>query len=128
MLLELKKIGKQKLYSLNSISDYKKEGFKILPSRAINRQLISDHWDDLLRFMVSIKLKHTTASQSFKRLSSYAKDHPLYQTLKEFGRIMKSIFILGIPKQLEKPCPPREKFSEYGRFHNRDTGNELKGE
>jgi TnpA family transposase len=27
-------------------------------------------------------------------LSSYAKDHPLYQAIKEFGRIIKSIFIL----------------------------------
>lgn len=44
--------------------------------------------------MATIKLKHTPASQLFKRLSSYAKDHPLYQALKEFGRIIKSIFIL----------------------------------
>ncbi len=49
---------------------------------------------DILRFMATIKLKHTSASQLFKRLSSYAKDHPLYKALKEFGRIIKSIFIL----------------------------------
>lgn len=44
--------------------------------------------------MVTIKLKHTTASQLFKQLSSYAKHHPLYKAIKEFGRIIKSIFIL----------------------------------
>ncbi len=57
-------------------------------------KLIENHWDDILRFMDTIKLKHTTASQLFKRLSSYAKEHPLYQAIKEFGRIIKSIFIL----------------------------------
>lgn len=44
--------------------------------------------------MATIKLKYATASQLYKRLSSYAKDHPLYQALKEFGRILKSIYIL----------------------------------
>lgn len=44
--------------------------------------------------IVTIKLKHSTASQIFKRLSSYAKQNPLYKALKEFGRITKSLFIL----------------------------------
>ena len=47
-----------------------------------------------LRFIVTIKLKYSTASQIFKRLSSYAKQNPLYKALKEFGRITKTIFIL----------------------------------
>ncbi len=34
------------------------------------------------------------ASQLFKRLSSYAKHHPLYRALKEFGRVVKSVFVL----------------------------------
>lgn len=123
----IKKIGKQKLYTLGSINDYKNKGYKILPSRTINQQLIRDHWNDLLRFMVSIKLKHATASQLFKRLSSYAKDHPLYQAIKEFGRIMKSIFILTylddvelrqrIQKQLNK-VELSNKFSKAVFFAN----------
>ena len=44
--------------------------------------------------MATIKSRHTTASQLFKRLSSYAIDNPLYRALKEFGRIIKSQFIL----------------------------------
>ena len=43
----------------------------------------------------------TPSSQLFKRLSSYAKDHPLYKTLKEFGRIIKSIFILTYYDEVE---------------------------
>ena len=29
-----------------------------------------------------------------ERLSSYAKRHPLWQALKEFGKVIKTIFIL----------------------------------
>lgn len=90
----LKKIASQKIYAFKSSDVYVKRGYPILPSRAINQKIIREHWDDLLRFMATVKLKHTSASQLFKRLSSYAKDHPLYKALKEFGRIIKSIFIL----------------------------------
>ena len=44
--------------------------------------------------MVTIKLKYTPASHLLKRLSSYAREHPLYKALKEFGRIIKSVFLL----------------------------------
>ena len=47
-----------------------------------------------LRFVATIKLKDTTASQLFKRLNSYSKQHPLYRSLQEFGKIPKSVFVL----------------------------------
>jgi len=68
--------------------------YKMFPSRGIHGKLIEENWDDVLRFMATIKLKYTPASQLLKRLSSYAKEHPLYKALKEFGRIIKSLFIL----------------------------------
>jgi TnpA family transposase len=90
----IKNIGKQKIYAFSSKKTYEKLGFKVLPSRTINQKLILKHWEDILRFMVTIKLKEVTASQLLKRLSSYAKSNPLYKALKEFGRIIKSLFIL----------------------------------
>lgn len=122
-----KKIHNQHIYSFKSRSYYKNKGYKILPSRTINTTLIEKHWDDILRFMATIKLKHTTASILFKRLSSYAKDHPLYRALKEFGRIIKSLFILtyyddlklrqSIEKQLNK-VELSNKFSRAVFFAN----------
>lgn len=57
-------------------------------------------------------MKEATASQLFRRLHSYAKHHPLYPALKEFGTILKSDFLLrfiadvtlrqAIEKQLKK--------------------------
>jgi TnpA family transposase len=68
--------------------------YKILPKLYIDTKLIEDNWDDILRFVATIKLKHTTASQLFKRLNSYSEQHPFYQALKEFGKIIKTLFIL----------------------------------
>ena len=49
---------------------YQDQGFRILPGKSINEGHIAEHWDDILRFVATIKLKHATASQLFKRLNS----------------------------------------------------------
>jgi len=97
----LKNINKQYIYAFSAQKTYAKKGFKILPSRTINVSLIREHWDDVLRFMATIKLKETSASRLFKRLSSYSKDHPLYRAIKEFGRIIKTQFILTYVDDVE---------------------------
>jgi len=96
-----KKIEDQVIYSFHSKSSYKDKDYRVLPSRQIKRKLIEDNWDEILRFMATIKNGHSTASQLFKRLNSYSKDHPLYQALKEFGRIAKSLHILNYYDDLE---------------------------
>ena len=90
----IKNLAEQTLYAFSSKSTYEKKGYKILPSRTINQKILKKHWEDILRFMVTIKLKKVSASQLFKRISSYARNNPLYKAIKEFGRIIKSIFIL----------------------------------
>lgn len=123
----LKSLGRQKMYGFSTRGSYQKRGYKLLPSRSINKKLILRHWDDILRFMATIKTHHTSASQLFKRLSSYAKDHPLYKALKEFGRIIKTQFILTyfdnvelrqqIQKQLSR-VEQANKFSHAVFFDN----------
>lgn len=91
----IKNMKKQTLYGFKEHSEnYKKSDYKISPDKYINTALIKDNWDGVLRFVASIKLKITTASQLFKRLNSYSRTHPLYKTIKELGRIIKTIFIL----------------------------------
>ena len=78
----------------------------------MNEALIEECWDDVLRLITTIKLKETSASDIFRRLNSYSKQHKLYQALKSFGQIIKSDFILryiddvelrqAIEKQLNK--------------------------
>ena len=54
-----------------------------------------------MRLIATIKLKETTASDIFRRLNSYSKQHSLYQTLTAFGQIIKSLFILRYIDDLE---------------------------
>ena len=123
----IKKSQDQLLYSFKAIQNYSENGYKILPDRRINEKIINDNWDDILRLMVTIKLKETTASQILKRLSSYAKENPLHKALKEFGRIAKTIFLFTyfddvalrqmIQKQLNK-VELSNKFSSAVFFAN----------
>ncbi len=123
----LAKIKKRSLYSFEKRKFYQKKNYKILPDYTINTQLIEENWDDILRLVATIKLKETTASQILKRLSSYAKDHPLYKGLKEFGKLIKTIFLLtyidnlelrqAIQKQLNK-IELANKFSDAVFFDN----------
>jgi TnpA family transposase len=73
----------------------------IYPDKYVNDRLIRENWDDFLRLIATIKLKETTASDIFRRLNSYSKQHSLYQTLKAFGQITKSVFILRYIDDLE---------------------------
>ncbi len=88
-------------YSFQSKAKHQSMGHILLPSREIRTQTIKENWDDILRFMASIKLGRTTASQLFKRLNSYSKSHPLYESLKEFGRIIKTQHMLTYYNDLE---------------------------
>lgn len=90
----IKNIKSQTLYGFKSKKDYENLGYKLLPERYVQTELIKKHWDDILRVVASIKLKVVSASQLFKRLSSYSKGHPLYRAIKAFGQIIKSLFIL----------------------------------
>lgn len=128
----IKGFAKQRLYSFERIAHYKALGYPILPDGYIDTDLIERHWDDILRFVVTIKLKEATASQLFKRLNSYAKQNPLYRALKEFGKIIKSLFMLNYTADV-KLRQAIEKQLNKGELGNRFTkaisfgGNHLLG-
>ncbi len=108
----LKGLQNKQLYIFKHHSKEKRKNWKIIPNHYVNEKLLYQNWDDLLRLVTTIKLKENTASDIFQRLNSYSKQHTLYQTIKAFGQIMKSLFILryldevklrqAIEKQLNK--------------------------
>lgn len=108
----IKNLKKQALYIFKSRQKADHPDWELKPDKYIEREIIKEFWDDILRFIVTIKLKETTASDIFRRLNSYSKQHRLYQALKAFGQIIKSDFILryiddvelrqAIEKQLNK--------------------------
>lgn len=109
----IKNIHHQYLYSLRNKNIYANLSYPILPKKKASIKLVEKYWDDILRLAASIKLGEVTASQVFSRLNSYSRtDNPLYLALKEFGRIIKSHYILryvddlnlrsSVQKQLNK--------------------------
>lgn len=90
----IKDLGSLDLYSFVSRKEYEALGYSLLPDHYINEKLIEMHWDDMLRVMVSLKMGKTTAFQVLKRMNSYAKQNPLQKAFKEFGRIIRTAYIL----------------------------------
>lgn len=91
----IKGLEDQALSCFSSSQTYKKKDYRIKPTRKLDSKLIVENWENILRFMCTIKLGVSSASQLFSRLNSYAKDNPLYKAMKEFGRIGKSQHILN---------------------------------
>jgi len=127
----IKNFKKQSLYLFKGRKDADRSKWKIIPSGYVNSELIESNWDDILRLIATIKLKETTASDLFRRLNSYSKQHPLYAALKAFGRIPKSIFLLkyiddvGLRQVIEKQLNKVESSNRFSREISIGNGREL---
>ncbi len=97
----IKNLKKQNLYIFKSHKAADQSDWKITPDKYISEEVIENNWDDFLRLITTIKLKETTASDIFRRLNSYSKQHALYKAMKAFGKIIKSLFILRYIDDLE---------------------------
>ncbi|MDC1346905.1 Tn3 family transposase [Glaciecola sp.] len=91
----IKNVHHQTLYAYESKTTSKYSDSPLAPKTQINKKLILENWDDILRLMASMKLKRCSASQMLKMLSSSERDNTLYKAFKEFGRLLKTHFILN---------------------------------
>ncbi|MBL4761319.1 MAG: Tn3 family transposase [Gammaproteobacteria bacterium] len=96
-----KQIGTKRLWGMSSKASFQRKGYPIVPQGTINQKIIKEQWENILRFMATIKLNRAPASYLFNRLNSYARKNPLYKGLQEFGKITKTIYILSYCNDLE---------------------------
>lgn len=87
-------IHRQQLYSIDAVSTYKEQGYRIVPTARIDYENLIEQGDNLLRFLATMRLGYTQPSTLLKRLNSYARQHPLYRALKDLGRLYKTDYIL----------------------------------
>jgi TnpA family transposase len=117
----IKNFKDQQLYSFEAKKEYHKLGYKILPTKQINIELIEEQWENILRVALTIKERKTTASLLLKRLTSYSRQHKLYQALREFGRIIKTQFLLKyiddvtLRQQIEKQLNKIENANKFSK-------------
>jgi TnpA family transposase/uncharacterized FlaG/YvyC family protein len=91
----IKNIVSLNLVSFDKIkSKSANENYPIKPDNYVKETKIKRNWDNILRLVATIMLRKHRASTILKRLSAYANQHPLQEALKEFGRVIKSIFVL----------------------------------
>ncbi len=93
-------LKKHNLYQFRN-SRYEDAEWVIVPAKYVNEKAVCASWDDLLRLVATIRLKEATASEIFRRLNSYSRQHRLYAAMKAFGQIIKSVFILRYIDQVE---------------------------
>jgi TnpA family transposase len=117
----IKNFAKCTLYAFHKRREYQQHGYKILPDAYVKTEDITAQWDEILRFIATTQLKEATASQLFKRLNSYSRQHPLYHALKEFGKIPKSDFLLrytdcvDLRQAIEKQLNKGENVNKFAR-------------
>ncbi|MGE3818034.1 MAG: Tn3 family transposase [Isosphaeraceae bacterium] len=127
----IKNLKKQQLYIFKSHKDTNRTEWAVQPSGHIDSELIEGNWDDVLRFIATIRLKEATASDLFRRLNSYSKQHALYRALKAFGKILKSIFILrhvddaGLRQAIDGQLNKIESSHQFSRAISVGNGREM---
>ena len=62
----IKGLGRQRLYAFKNRKHYEEHGQGLLPDRSIREALIEEQWDEILRFIATLRLKVATASQLFR--------------------------------------------------------------
>jgi TnpA family transposase len=108
----IRDLGDQRLFRL----DRQKRHPHLAPllRGRVNRDRILRHWDDLLRVAGSLKRGWVTASLLIGKLQSYPRKNRLTRALQEYGRLVKTVFIL--------------RYLESGDYRRRILGQLNKGE
>jgi TnpA family transposase len=89
------------LYTINSsnISEYK--SLQPLIGGKIQLRSIEHNWNELLRLTASIRRGTVTASRMLRKLASYPRQNSLALSLRELGRIERTLFTIDWLEQPE---------------------------
>lgn len=135
----IRDISDLKLYCIRKSSGHAKIA-SILNGR-INIKIIQENFDDVLRLAHSISEGKVTASLIMGKLGSYARQNALATTLREMGRIEKTIFILdyitneNLRRQIQRGLNKGGEamnalaraifFGKHGEFRERELEDQL---
>lgn len=88
----LRDLGDQQLYRMSR----EQQTGRLAPrfKGTIKQDLILRHWDDMLRLAGSLKRGWVTASLFISKLQAYPEQNVLTRALQEYGRLVKTLFIL----------------------------------
>ena len=90
----IRDLGDQRLYRLGPVES---SAASAVLKGSINRQLIVDRWDDLLRVAGSLKLGWVSASLLIARLQASPRQNALTRALQEYGRLTENAVRAALP-------------------------------
>lgn len=88
-----------KFYRAYKTHEYKHIDF--LFSDVVDWNLIETHWKDMIQLVLSIKAGKIVPSTLLRKLNNYSHKNKLYQSFRELGRVIRSIFILKYISDIE---------------------------
>jgi TnpA family transposase len=91
--------AEKNLVGFKDLDSYEKDFIK--PSKQVDKQLIIDEWDNILRILASIAKKETSQSTIIRKLSSYTSKNSTLKALIEFDKIIMSTYMLRYIDDIE---------------------------
>lgn len=88
----IRDLGDQRLYRLDEVETTAQ--IRGLLKGKLNPKQFLNQWDDLVRVAGSLKLGWVTASLLISKLHALPKQNTLVKSLQEYGRLIKTVFIL----------------------------------
>jgi TnpA family transposase len=88
----IKDISDTRLYTIDLQKPY--QHLQAIITRRLNLDIIHKNWPLMLRLAGSLKFRWTTPSLLIRKLQAFPRQHVLTQALQEYGRLIKTIFIL----------------------------------
>jgi TnpA family transposase len=88
----IRDLADRRLYVMGARTAYK--ALDPLIGGTIDALVIAENWDELLRLAASIKAGTVAPSGILRRLAAYPRQNALAKSLKEIGRLERSLFML----------------------------------
>lgn len=88
----IRDLGERRLYALGDFAAF--PTLRPLVAGQINVRAVEEDWDETLRLASSIKAGTVTASAMLKKLAGYPRQNPVARSLREIGRIERTLFML----------------------------------
>lgn len=93
LMPRFKSLSKKKLYLPNNELKTKLEHLEPILTRSINWDLISQQYDQMIKYTTALKLGTASAEAIMKRFTRNNLQHPTYKALQELGKVVKTIFL-----------------------------------
>ena len=88
----IRDLADRRLYIVGARTAYK--ALDPLIGGTIDSRIIAENWDELLRLAASIKAGTVAPSAILRRLAAYPRQNALAKSLKEIGRLERTLFML----------------------------------